>query len=254
MIDSVLEGLLVVQLAALREPRGEVNFTPYFVNKAIFSVIIYGTGGMKGNRPVSSTIGFYLALCGVLMCLLPLGCMASPFPDMLSTTDRDRLSRYEPVRRATLQHVRQHVDEVNAFALSLILEGSASDIPASQLTGEWSCNTIRLRRTQDHPMTVSPRFSCLITEERRGLRLQQLTGTRRTSGVFHDIGETRLGYVGAFALDGETTAPRYGERADRNHVGYLIPLSLTRMRLEFPLPSYDSEFDILELRRPNPVP
>lgn len=209
---------------------------------------------MKGNASVSLVNGICLALCGVLLCMLPEAGRTSPFPDMLSTTDRDRLSRYEPVRRATLQHVRQHVDEVNAFTLNLILEGSASDIPLGQLIGEWSCNTIRLRRTQDRPMTVSPRFSCLITQDRRGLRLQQLTGARRTSGVFHDIGETRMGYVGAFALDDETKAPRYGERADRNHVGYLIPLSLTRMRLEFPSPSYDSEFDILELRRPRPIP
>lgn len=209
---------------------------------------------MKRNASVSSTRGFRLALCSVLLGMLPSVGLASPFPDMLSTADRDRLSRYEPVRRATLQHVRQHVDEVNAFTLNLILEGSASDIPLAQLAGEWSCNTVRLRRTQDRPMAVSPRFSCLITEDRRGLRLQQLTGSRRTSGVFHDIGETRLGYVGAFALDAETTAPRYGERADRNHVGYLIPLSLTRMRLEFPSPGYDSEFDILELRRPRPIP
>jgi len=209
---------------------------------------------MKGNASVSLVNGTCLALCGVLLCMLPEAGRTSPFPDMLSTTDRDRLSRYEPVRRATLQHVRQHVDEVNAFTLNLILEGSASDIPLGQLTGEWSCNTIRLRRTQDRPMTVSPRFSCLITQDRRGLRLQQLTGVRRTSGVFHDIGETRMGYVGAFALDDETKAPRYGERADRNHVGYLMPLSRTRMRLEFPSPSYASEFDTLELRRPRPIP
>lgn len=202
----------------------------------------------------SSGLRLVLALCGALLCTLPGHTMATPFPDMLSTADRDRLSRYEPVRRTTLQHVRQHVDEVNAFTLDAVLEGSARDLPLEQLTGEWTCNTIRLRRTQERPMVVSPRSECLITEHRRGLRLQQLTGARRTSGVFHDIGETRMGYVGAFALDDETGTPRYGERAERNHVGYLIPLSLTRMRLEFPSPSYDAEFDILELRRPRPMP
>src|SRR5690606_30020147 len=113
-----------------------------------------------------------------------------------------------------LQHVRKHIDAIYAVTLDAILAGSASDIPLNQLAGEWSCNTVRLRRTEQRPMIVSARFQCLITEERRGLRLQQLTGPRRTSGVFHDIGETRMGYVGAFALDAETTAPRYGDRAE----------------------------------------
>lgn len=205
-------------------------------------------------RPTCSCLQAFPALLVAMLCMLPPATTASPFPDMLSTADRDRLSRYEPVRRATLQHVREHADEVNAFTLNLILDGSARDIPPEQLTGEWSCNTVRLRRTQDRPMTVSPRFRCVVTKDRRGLKLQQLTGAKRTSGVFHDIGETRLGYVGAFALDAEAAPPRYGERADRNHVGYLIPLSPTRMRLEFPSPGYDSEFDILEFRRPRPRP
>lgn len=192
--------------------------------------------------------------CCLLPGVLPAAAMATPFPDMLSTADRDRLSRYEPVRRTTLQYARRHADAVNAFALDQVIEGSAQDIPLDQLTGEWSCNIIRLRRSTERPVTVSPRFKCLVTEDRRGLKLQQLTGARRTSGVFHDIGETRMGYVGAFAVGNEAAAPRYGERPDRNHVGYLIPLSPTRMRLEFPSPVYDSEFDILEFRRPRPMP
>jgi hypothetical protein len=204
--------------------------------------------------PAGASVRVCLAVYATLLWALSPVVAASPFPDMLSTADRDRLSRYEPVRQATLQHVRQHADEVNALTLDLILAGSARDIPPRQLTGEWSCNTIRLRRTPERPMTVSPRFRCLVIEDRRGLRLQQLTGARRTGGAFHDIGETRLGYVGAFALGDETTPPRYGERADRNHVGYLIPLSPTRMRLEFPSPGHGSEFDILEFRRPRPIP
>src|SRR5690606_6580025 len=125
--------------------------------------------------------------------------------------------------------------------LDAILAGSASDLPPDQLVGEWSCNTIRLKRFGSRPMVVSARFQCVITQKRRGLYLQQLTGPRRTSGVFHDIGETRMGYVGAFAVQDETTAPRYGEHPERNHVGYLIPVSITRMRVEFPSPDYDSD-------------
>lgn len=59
----------------------------------------------------------------------------------------------------------------------------------------------------------------------------------------------RLGYAGALALGDETRRPRYGEMADRNQVGYLVPLSPTHLRLELPGRAGSGRFEVLELRR-----
>ena len=79
--------------------------------------------------------------------------------------------------------------------------------------------------------------------------LEKLTGSQRTGGTFYDLAdETRLGYAGAGWVAGEAPM-RYGTDPERNQVGYLVVLGPERMRLELPLPQFESKFDILELRR-----
>lgn len=195
------------------------------------------------------------AVIGLAASFLSVGAWASgPFPDMLSTADRDRLSRYEPVRRTTLAYVRAHANPIDLATLEAALAGSASDIPPAELAGEWRCRTIKLARNEELPLVIYASFRCLMHDDSAGLRLEKLTGSQRTKGTFYDIGETKLGYVGTLALGDEPNAPKYGEDPERNQVGYLIPVSATHMRLEFPSPVYEADFEVLELRRPLPIP
>lgn len=173
----------------------------------------------------------------------------APFPDMLSSLDRDRLSLYEPVRRATLAHVREHAEPALLQQLEAVLDGSARDIPPAELAGDWRCRLIKLSRKGELPLVIHPDFDCRVIDDEAGLRLEKTSGSQRTAGTFHDIGETRLGYAGALALGDEAAIPRYGERQERNQVGYLMPLSAQRMRLEFPRPQHEADLEILELRR-----
>ena len=88
-----------------------------------------------------------------------------------------------------------------------------------------------------------------IVDDAGGLRIEKLTGSQRLSGVLYDLGEeARLGYAGALNYAEEPWIP-YGRDPDRDQVGYLIPVAPDRMRLELPLPAFESRFDILELRR-----
>jgi len=194
---------------------------------------------------------FVVAVVSALLCAAVGGARATgPFPDMLSTADRDRLSRYEPIRRATLAFVQKHAEPEDLAVLQSVLQGSASDLAPADMAGEWLCRTIKLSRKRDLPLIIYPDFRCIITDDTAGLRLKRLTGSQRTAGTFYDVGETKLGYVGALALGDETRTPAYGENPERNHVGYLIAVSPERMRVEFPSPVFESDFDILELHRP----
>ena len=207
------------------------------------------------RRPCAQSLArnaFLFVGSAVLFAVAACAQASGPFPDMLSTADRDRLSRYEPIRRATLEFVWQHAAPRDLAALQSVLNGSASDLRPAEMAGEWLCRTIKLSRKRDLPLVIYPDFRCVITDDPAGLRLKRLTGSQRTAGTFYDIGETRLGYVGALALGDEKRTPAYGENPERNHVGYLIAVSPERMRLEFPSPVFESDFDILELHRPSP--
>ncbi|GAA5235692.1 DUF4893 domain-containing protein [Verticiella sediminum] len=173
----------------------------------------------------------------------------APFPDMLTSLDRDRLSMYEPVRRDTLAYVRKHGEPAQVAELERVLEGSARDIAPAELAGVWRCRVIKLARVPELPIVIYQDFECRITDDSEGLRLEKLTGSQRTGGTFYDIGETRLGYAGALALGDEAHIPRYGEKRARNQVGYLVPISPQRMRLEFPRPPHEADLEILELHR-----
>lgn len=171
-----------------------------------------------------------------------------PFPDMLTSADRDRLSVYDPIRRDILKYVHQHAGRLDREELNMILAGSAIDLAPADMAGDWRCRSIQMWRDPGLPIIIYGDFRCRVTDDGAGLRLEKLTGSQRTAGTFYDLGETRLGYAGAQALGNETSVPRYGAIRDRNQVGYLMPVSHDRMRLEFPRP-VNAEFEILELRR-----
>lgn len=197
-------------------------------------------------------------LAGAAMVLLCLGAVRAdgPFPDMLSTADRDRLSRYEPVRKAILRYAYEHATPAQLAILESVLLGTARDIPLADLQGEWRCRTLELTRSARQVLLAHEHFTCQIAEGLEGLRLQQLNGPRRLAGAFYDIGETKLGYVGAVARGDGASSPRYGQAPQYNRAGYLIIMSRHRMRLEFPLPpgDADNDFEILELWRPTSAP
>jgi len=171
-----------------------------------------------------------------------------PFPDMLTSADRDRLSMFDPIRRDILAYVGQHASRLDREELNHVLSGSATDLAPADMAGDWRCRSIQMWRDPGLPIVIYGDFRCRVTDDGAGLRLEKLTGSQRTGGTFYDVGETRLGYAGAQALGNEKTIPRYGAKRERNQAGYLMPISRDRMRLEFPRPT-NAEFEILELRR-----
>jgi hypothetical protein len=67
----------------------------------------------------------------------------------------------------------------------------------ADMADEWQCRTLKLSGLL--PSAINDWFRCRITDDSAGLRLEKVTGLQRTAGPFYDLGETRLGYVGATA-------------------------------------------------------
>lgn len=185
------------------------------------------------------------ALAVLLALALPAAATGT-FPNGLSEDDQTRLERFEEVRDSALAAAREKGEPVDVAELEKIVEGEAVELAPAGMAGQWRCRTIKLDGLL--PLVVYRDFECRITDDAAGLRLEKLTGSQRTSGTFYDIGEARLGYAGAVAM-GDEGPRRYGEDPGHDQVGYLVPVSPDRMRLELPLPHRESRFDILELRR-----
>jgi hypothetical protein len=168
------------------------------------------------------------------------------FPTDLAAADQERLAKFDETRASAIEEARKGGNPADVAVLEKVLEGEATQIAPAAMAGEWRCRTLKLG--DNLPLVVYRDFKCRITDDAAGLRLQKLTGSQRTSGTFYDLGEARLGYAGAGSYADEKPH-NYGDDPERNQVGYLIPISAERMRLEFPLPRTESHFDILELRR-----
>lgn len=186
----------------------------------------------------------WLALAGMLVVGPALA--EGSFPNDLSDFDQGRLDRFDAARREAIAAVRARGKPADVAVLNQVLKGEASSLPPARMAGDWRCRILKLGGTP--PLTVYADFKCRIIDDAEGLRLEKLTGSQRTNGLFYDIEGRRLGYAGAEAWGAERPL-RYGQDMQRDQVGYLVPVSAERMRLELPLPLRESRFDILELRR-----
>ncbi|WP_051045377.1 DUF4893 domain-containing protein [Tistrella mobilis] len=169
------------------------------------------------------------------------------FPTSLATEDQQRLEAFDTARAEAVAEARAGGSPEDVSVLDEVLSGEPTTMEPAEMAGIWRCRTIKLGGLL--PLTIYRDFKCRITDDGGGLRLEKLTGSQRTGGTFYDLAdETRLGYAGAGWVAGEAPM-QYGSDPERNQVGYLVVLGPERMRLELPLPQFESKFDILELRR-----
>jgi len=168
------------------------------------------------------------------------------FPNSLAPADQARLEKFEQSRENAIAEARAGGSPEDVAELDEILAGDPQPIVPADVTGEWTCRTIKLGGLL--PLTIYGEFRCRIFEDAAGLQIEKLTGSQRPYGIFYDTGETRLGFVGAVAWADEGRR-LYGEDPQRDLVGYLVQVGPDRLRLELPEPRVESNFDILELTR-----
>jgi len=141
--------------------------------------------------------------------------------------------------------------------LTEALRGAALPPGEARLDGRWSCRTMKLGGLT--PLTVYSPFTCEIT--RTGpdrWRFAKLTGSQRTEGTIVTR-DGRLIYLGTSFNTGSapvpydshppTTVP--AERPDQilPDVARVEAAGPDHIRLMFPRPWLESEFNILDLRR-----
>ena len=194
----------------------------------------------------SAAVTVALALC----VLSPFGQPARAdgvFVQLVTPADREKLAKINDTREQALAEARAGGTRQYLDILDQTLAGDLLSLREGfDPVGAWRCRTLKLGKGA--PIVVYGWFDCRITDDGAGWFLEKRTGSQRTSGRFYDNGDKEMYYLGVLSVDGDPKAA-YGSAPERNQVARAVRPGPNRLRLEFPMPQFESRFDILEMER-----
>lgn len=165
---------------------------------------------------------------------------------LITPADRDRLAKFDVAKQEALAEAKAGGDPTEYAALIETLDKPTIPINDLKLTGDWQCRTTKVGNIS--PLVVYGWFRCRVTDDGSGWKLEKISGSQRTIGRFYTESDKRLTYLGAGYVN-DDPAPKYGAGPKSDQVGYAVATGPNAWRIEFPLPIYESKFDILEFRR-----
>jgi hypothetical protein len=192
-----------------------------------------------------------LSVVAVIFTLVFAG-LAAPVPasadgtivGLMSELDTQILAEFDTRRSAAIDAAMNVSDEAASDTLRQVLEGTViSFTDGHDPSGDWRCRYIKL--AVEPVLTIYGWFSCRIFDDGAGWVIQKLDGSQRSMGRLYDLPQENLLYLGALHYSYETPM-WFGEDPSRNQLALLTRLDDGRMRLEFPAPLFESDFDILE--------
>lgn len=166
--------------------------------------------------------------------------------NLITDADRERLAAFDSAKQRALGEAEGADSRTALTAFRTAAAVEPLSFPDFDLTGDWQCRTLKAGGLAS--LVVYGWFDCRVTDDGSGWRLEKLTGSQRTVGRFFTTSDTRLTYLGALFVAGDA-APEYGAGVDSDQVGYAVRTGPESWQIEFPLPRYESTFDILEFRR-----
>ena len=164
---------------------------------------------------------------------------------LMSEEDTRVLEAFDARREAAIATAMGVSDEGSAGVLRQVLTGEVLSFDDGyDPSGDWRCRYLKLGG--DPALTVYGWFSCRIFDDGAGWVVQKTDGSQRSMGRLYNIPREQLLYLGAMYYAYEDPI-WFGDDASRNQLALLSRLDDGRMRLEFPAPLVESEFDILEM-------
>lgn len=164
---------------------------------------------------------------------------------LMSEEDTRALEAFDVRRKAAIASAMASSDESSIGMLRQVLAGDILSFDDSyDPSGNWRCRYIKLGG--DPALTVYGWFSCRIFDDGAGWVVQKVDASQRSMGRLYNIPREQLLYLGAMHYAYEDPI-WFGDDPTRNQLALLSRLDDGRMRLEFPAPLVESDFDILEL-------
>lgn len=190
------------------------------------------------RRPVLALLALFSSITASLA--------TGEIENLITDADRERLAAFDGAKQRALDEAGDADSQTALAAFRKAATAETFPFADFNLTGDWQCRTLKAGGLAS--LVVYGWFDCRVTDDGSGWRLEKLTGSQRTVGRFFMQSDTRLTYLGAFFVAGDA-APEYGAGVDSDQVGYAVRTGPESWQIEFPLPRYESTFDILEFRR-----
>ena len=173
--------------------------------------------------------------------------------DEVNDYDRARLSVLEQSREKGLaKAARGAPSDLNA--IRSVLDSAGGPVSGRELVGDWQCRQMKLGGMA--PSIVYDWFRCRVRETRYGLYFEKYTGTELLSGYLETYEGGRMVLMGAITVGEQRPRPYSGGNAGAGSrstssdvIGVVSSIGPGRMRIEFPAPVIESDFDVMELRR-----
>ena len=172
--------------------------------------------------------------------------MTAPKP---TPNDRQRLSNLDQHRENAVARMNSEADAADAATVNTLLDAPALTAAPEDLYGAYDCRVIKLGgKDFGLPAILYDWFECRITQGDGALRFRKTTGSQRTEGYLYPEGGQSWLYLGGLRYDDEAP-PEYGRGEERDQIARLYRIGENHLRMEFPDPYYESEFNIIELRQ-----
>jgi hypothetical protein len=182
-----------------------------------------------------------------LIAALPLPANATgAIVDIITDHDEARLAQFDAAKAKALAEARPGGSAADLTVLEELVAREHLPFADFDLTGNWQCRTIKVGGLAT--LVVYGWFACRVTDDGSGWRLEKLTGSQRTAGSFYTESDTALTYLGSYYVAGDPV-PAYGKGPQSDQAGRVFRTGNDAWQIEFPFPTYESTFDILEFRR-----
>jgi hypothetical protein len=166
--------------------------------------------------------------------------------DIITDHDEARLAQFDAAKARALAEARPGGSAADLAVLEDLVARKHLPFADFDLTGNWQCRTIKVGGLAT--LVVYGWFRCRVTDDGAGWRLEKLSGSQRTEGAFYTESDTSLTYLGSYFVAGDPV-PAYGKGPESDQVGRTFRTGSQTWQIEFPLPTYESTFDIIEFRR-----
>ncbi|NWH09129.1 MAG: DUF4893 domain-containing protein [Alphaproteobacteria bacterium] len=177
---------------------------------------------------------------------------------IISEEDLARLEARDEALKTAWSQVTPAPDIIEHMAdAEALLNAPAVPVLSQDIAGDWRCRTTKIGG-EFATFVRYGWFKCRVTKRSDGSYFfEKISGSQRVSGVLFMESATRFVPLGGRSVNDEPQVaydPMEPPETDpsftlHNEVAYLVRVDAQTMRLEFPLPHYESTFDLMELRR-----
>lgn len=168
--------------------------------------------------------------------------------NVATPADRERLRDWRTSFTSALATARRSGHGAEIAREGALLDPDAA-LGGAIPDGAYRCRVIKLGAKSEGMLdyVAYPGFACRVRAKGERQRLDKVGGSQRYVGLIFPNDAMRQVFLGTIVLGDESRAMQYGQDRTRDVAGFVERIGPRRWRLIMPKPSFESQFDVMEL-------